>query len=161
MLSFAFRAISQGKFLSLGEEKLLMGCDKAFAAWEYLKPTNNSRRAAVHMICSAQTGSFFPFIFAHLRRSLLIGAAHCTGCRAERRLGHRTRHNEMHTFVGVPKRWIVERTIAWLDRGRRLAKPQSQDAAFLRLALVGLMMRTHEFPHDVSGQPLTADPLYS
>lgn len=48
-------------------------------------------------------------------------------------------------FVVLPKRWIVERTIAWLNRCRRLAKDWeclNQSAlAFLRWASVRLMLR--------------------
>ena len=48
-------------------------------------------------------------------------------------------------FVVLPKRWIVERTIAWLNRCRRLAKDWenlSRNAlAFLRWASVRLMLR--------------------
>jgi putative transposase len=48
-------------------------------------------------------------------------------------------------FVVLPKRWIVERTIAWLNRCRRLAKDWenlSRNAlAFLRLASIRLMLR--------------------
>lgn len=48
-------------------------------------------------------------------------------------------------FVVLPKRWIVERTIAWLNRCRRLAKDWeclNQNAlAFLRWASVRLMLR--------------------
>lgn len=48
-------------------------------------------------------------------------------------------------FVILPKRWIVERTIAWLNRCRRLAKDwerMNQNAlAFLRWASVRLMVR--------------------
>jgi transposase len=48
-------------------------------------------------------------------------------------------------FVVLPKRWIVERTIGWLGRCRRLAKDWenlSQSAlAFLRLASIRLMLR--------------------
>ena len=29
---------------------------------------------------------------------------------------------ELHTFVVIPKRWVVERSFAWLDQGRRLWK---------------------------------------
>jgi transposase len=40
------------------------------------------------------------------------------------------KRNQLHPFVVLPQRWIVERTIAWLKRCRRLAKdpgkPQSQ-----------------------------------
>src|SRR5229473_1842294 len=48
-------------------------------------------------------------------------------------------------FVVLPKRWIVERTIAWLNRCRRLAKdwenPNPKALAFLRLASIRLMLR--------------------
>jgi transposase len=48
-------------------------------------------------------------------------------------------------FVVLPKRWIVERTIAWLNRCRRLAKDweclNSNGLAFLRWASVRLMVR--------------------
>jgi putative transposase len=32
------------------------------------------------------------------------------------------KRNELHKFVVVPKRWIVERTLAWISRNRRLAR---------------------------------------
>jgi transposase len=45
----------------------------------------------------------------------------------------------------LPKRWIVERTIAWLNRCRRLAKdwenPNRNALAFLKLASIRLMLR--------------------
>jgi putative transposase len=48
-------------------------------------------------------------------------------------------------FVILPKRWIVERTIAWLNRCRRLAKDfenlNRNALAFLRLASIRLMLR--------------------
>lgn len=48
-------------------------------------------------------------------------------------------------FVVLPKRWIVERTIAWLNRCRRLAKDREnrnrKALAFLRLASIRLMLR--------------------
>lgn len=48
-------------------------------------------------------------------------------------------------FVVLPKRWIVERTIAWLGRCRRLAKDwenlNRNALAFLRLASIRLMLR--------------------
>jgi len=48
-------------------------------------------------------------------------------------------------FVVLPKRWIVERTIGWLGRCRRLAKDwenlDHSALAFLRLAFIRLMLR--------------------
>ena len=48
-------------------------------------------------------------------------------------------------FKLVPKRWIVERTIAWLNRCRRLAKDwenhNRKALSFLRLASIRLMLR--------------------
>jgi transposase len=48
-------------------------------------------------------------------------------------------------FVVLPKRWIVERTIGWLNRCRRLAKDwecfNRNGLAFLRWASVRLMVR--------------------
>jgi len=50
-----------------------------------------------------------------------------------------------HTFVVLPRRWVIERTIAWLNRCRRLAKDwenlDRKALAFLRLASVRLMLR--------------------
>jgi len=55
------------------------------------------------------------------------------------------RRCDLHKFVVLPKRWIVERTIAWLNRCRRLAKDwecRNRSAlAFLRWASIRLMLR--------------------
>jgi transposase len=32
------------------------------------------------------------------------------------------KRNELHTFKVIPKRWVVERSFAWLDKCRRLWK---------------------------------------
>jgi len=48
-------------------------------------------------------------------------------------------------FVVLPRRWLVERPIAWLNRCRRLAKDcenlNREALAFLRLASIRLMLR--------------------
>src|SRR5260370_42508165 len=47
--------------------------------------------------------------------------------------------------VKIPKRWIVERTIAWLNRCRRLAKDwenlNRNALAFLTMASIRIMLR--------------------
>jgi transposase len=48
-------------------------------------------------------------------------------------------------FVVLPRRWVVERTFAWLGRCRRLAKDweclNTKALAFLKLASIRLMTR--------------------
>ena len=55
------------------------------------------------------------------------------------------RRCDRHRFVVLPKRWIVERTLAWISRCRRLARDYERHArkaaAFVRLAMVRLMLR--------------------
>ena len=55
------------------------------------------------------------------------------------------RSDQATGFVVLPKRWVVERTIAWLNRCRRLAKDwenlNRKALAFLRLASIRLMLR--------------------
>ena len=55
------------------------------------------------------------------------------------------RRCDKHRFVVLPKRWIVERTLAWISRCRRLARDYERHtrkaAAFVRLAMIRLMLR--------------------
>jgi putative transposase len=48
-------------------------------------------------------------------------------------------------FEVIPRRWVVERTIAWINRCRRLAKDYENlnrtALAFIRLASIRLMLR--------------------
>ena len=48
-------------------------------------------------------------------------------------------------FKVLPKRWIVERTFAWISRNRRLARDferyAATAAAFVRLAMIRIMLR--------------------
>ena len=56
------------------------------------------------------------------------------------------RSDTANTFVVLPKRWIVERTIGWLNRCRRLAKDweclNRNALAFLRWASIRLIQKT-------------------
>jgi transposase len=55
------------------------------------------------------------------------------------------RSDQAKGFVVLPKRWVVERTFAWLGRCRRLAKDweclNRRALAFLRLASIRFMLR--------------------
>ena len=55
------------------------------------------------------------------------------------------RSDQVKGFVVLPKRWVVERTLAWLGRCRRLAKDWEclnyKARAFLILASIRLMVR--------------------
>jgi transposase len=55
------------------------------------------------------------------------------------------RSDQAKGFVVLPRRWVVERTFAWLGRCRRLAKDwenlNRRARAFLRLASIRLMLR--------------------
>src|ERR1700678_4007260 len=55
------------------------------------------------------------------------------------------RSDQAKGFVLLPKRWVVERTLAWLNRCRRLAKDweclNRKARAFLLLASIRLMLR--------------------
>ena len=55
------------------------------------------------------------------------------------------KRTEMHQFVVLPMRWIVERTLAWISINRRLMRDFERYArtvaAFVRLAMIKLMLR--------------------
>jgi transposase len=55
------------------------------------------------------------------------------------------RSDKAKGFEVLPKRWVVERTLAWLSRCRRLAKDfenlNCRALAFLKLASIRFMMR--------------------
>ena len=54
------------------------------------------------------------------------------------------RSDQAKAFVVLPKRWICERTLAWLGRCRRLGKDWEC-----------LNCENYAIPHDVSGQTLS------
>ena len=55
------------------------------------------------------------------------------------------KRSDIGGFVVLPKRWIVERTFAWISRNRRLARDFERSAtsvvAFVRLAMIRLMLK--------------------
>jgi len=54
------------------------------------------------------------------------------------------RNDDIHTFVVLPRRWVVERTFAWLGRNRRLSKDYEQltenSEAMILIASINLMI---------------------
>jgi transposase len=55
------------------------------------------------------------------------------------------KRTDPHRFVVLPRRWVVERTFAWISRHRRLARDFERHArtvaAFVRLAMIRIMLR--------------------
>ena len=64
------------------------------------------------------------------------------------------KRNELHKFVVLPKRWIVERTLAWISRNRRLARDYERYArtvvGYIRLAMIRIMLRRLARPNHCS-----------
>ena len=55
------------------------------------------------------------------------------------------RKPDSHSFEVLPRRWVVERTLAWLGRCRRLSKdyealPETTES-WVYIAMTGLMLR--------------------
>lgn len=55
------------------------------------------------------------------------------------------KRSELHTFKVMPKRWIVERSFAWLEKNRRLWKNCERwlntSLQFVHLAFLALLLR--------------------
>ena len=55
------------------------------------------------------------------------------------------KRSELHTFKVMPKRWIVERSFAWLEKNRRLWKNCERllntSLQFIHLAFLALLLR--------------------
>ncbi|WP_159093178.1 transposase, partial [Xanthomonas fragariae] len=55
------------------------------------------------------------------------------------------KRSERHTFKVMPKRWIVERSFAWLEKNRRLWKncerKLNTSLQFIHLAFLALLLK--------------------
>lgn len=55
------------------------------------------------------------------------------------------KRSDAHKFVVLPKRWIVERTLAWISRNRRLMRDFERYTrtveAFVCLAMIRIMLK--------------------
>ena len=88
----------------------------------------------------------FPFVERIFADAGYQGAATAAAVRA---LGpwqlEIVKRSDLHGFVVLPKRWIVERTFGWMGRCRRLAKDYENRTrfatAYVHLAMIRLMLR--------------------
>src|SRR5437588_2633918 len=88
-----------------------------------VRPADVQDRDGTRLVLDRRTRSLFPFI------ERIFADAGYQGPRAARAaastglwLFEIVKRNELHKFVVLPKRWIVERTLAWISRNRRLAR---------------------------------------
>ena len=55
------------------------------------------------------------------------------------------RKPDSHHFEALPRRWVVERTLAWMSRCRRLSKDYEEltesSEAWVHIAMVHLMLK--------------------
>lgn len=109
-------------------------------------PADVQDRDGARLVLDRRTRRLFPFIERIFADAGYQGAK---TAKAAAKTGtwriEIVKRNELHRFVVLPKRWIVERTLAWISRCRRLAKDFERHArkavAFVRLAMIRLMLR--------------------
>lgn len=103
-------------------------------------------RDGVHWVLDRRTRRLFPFI------ERIFGDAGYQGPKTAAVIAKSgtwkleiVKRSELHRFVVLPKRWIVERTLAWISHNRRLARDFERyarsAAAFIRLAMIRIMLR--------------------
>lgn len=102
------------------------------------------RHAAIDLL--KQTRSRFPFVeriyadggYSGVKTAALVRSTGCWKIEIVKR-------SDVHRFVVLPKRWIVERTFAWISRNRRLTREferyASTAVAFIHLAMIRLMLK--------------------
>jgi Transposase DDE domain len=107
-------------------------------------PADIQDRDGVAYVLNASTRALFPF----LERIFADGGYP----------GPRAAEGAAPTGMVLPKRWIVERTFAWISRNRRLARDferyATTVAAFIRLAMIRIMLRR------LTTNPLSMNPNF-
>ena len=103
-------------------------------------------RDGAALVLDTRTRALFPFIERIFADGGYQGPRVATAAAATGRwIVDIVKRNELHKFVVLPKRWIVERTLAWISRNRRLARDFERHAstvvAFIRLAMIRIMLR--------------------
>ena len=102
-------------------------------------------RDGARLVLDRRTRRLFPFIERIFADAGYQGPAAAAVAKTGTWMLEIVKRNELHRFVVLPKRWIVERTLAWISRNRRLARDFERYArtvaAFIRLAMIRLMLR--------------------
>ena len=109
-------------------------------------PASLQDRDGALLVLDQKTRRLFPFL-----ETIFADGAYC-GEKLHRAIADAAwrielvkRSAEAKGFEVIPKRWVVERTIAWINRRRRLAKDYENlnrtAIAFIRLASIRLMLR--------------------
>ena len=109
-------------------------------------PANIQDRDGVALVLDERTRALWPFIVHIFADAGYQGArAALAAAKTGSWIIEIVKRSDLHKFVVLPKRWIVERTLAWISRNRRLARDYeryaSTVAAFIRLAMIRLMLR--------------------
>lgn len=109
----------------------------------FVQPANSTDRAGSSPACWKRWLAAAPAATLD-GRSLHRGVG-TLGCRAWQSLGDRGQEPEPRGYSVLPKRWIVERTTAWLGKRRRIGTDYehwiASSKAMIRLAMAGLMLR--------------------
>jgi transposase len=109
-------------------------------------PADVQDRDGARLVLDRRTRRLFPFI------ERIFADAGYQGAKAAAAIAKTgswkleiVKRNEPHRFVVLPKRWIVERTLAWISHNRRLARDFERyarsAAAFVRLAMIRIMLK--------------------
>ena len=109
-------------------------------------PANIQDRDGVGLVLDQKTRALWPFILKIFADAGYQGArAALAAARTGSWIIDIVKRTERHQFAVLPKRWIVERTLAWISRNRRLARDYERHArtvaAFIRLAMIRLMLQ--------------------
>jgi len=109
-------------------------------------PADVQDRDGARLVLDPRTRRLFPFIERIFADAGYQGAKAATAAADTGRwVLEIVKRTDAHSFVVLPKRWIVERTLAWISRNRRLTRDFERYArsvaAFIRLAMIRIMLR--------------------
>ena len=109
-------------------------------------PANIQDRDGVELVLDERTRAMWPFIVKIFADAGYQGArAALAAAKTGSWIIEIVKRTDLHKFVVLPKRWIVERTLAWISRNRRLTRDYERYAgtvaAFIKLAMIRLMLR--------------------